>query len=56
VDPVKITQFNRQQNPIPALPPGGQLQLGKLEIARVDNDRNHPEHGVFKLSMQGGKK
>ncbi|HEX9511213.1 MAG TPA: putative baseplate assembly protein [Puia sp.] len=56
VDSVKITQFHRQQNPIPALPPGGQLQLGKLEIARVDNDRNHPEHGVFKLSMQGGKK
>jgi len=55
VDSVEITQFRRQEDPLPALPSNGQLNLGKLEIARLDNDRNYPEHGVFKLVMQGGK-
>jgi hypothetical protein len=31
------------------------LTIGRLEIARLDNDRNFPERGVFKLSVGGGK-
>ena len=33
----------------------GKLELGRLEIARCDNDPNFAEHGVFNLSVGGGK-
>ena len=33
----------------------GMLPLGPLEIARLDNDPNHPEHGVLRLELHGGK-
>jgi hypothetical protein len=33
----------------------GVLTIGRLEIARLDNDLNFPERGVFKLSIGGGK-
>lgn len=33
----------------------GVLTIGRLEIARLDNDPNFPERGVFKLSVGGGK-
>jgi hypothetical protein len=32
-----------------------ELSMSRLEIARLDNDRNFPEHGVVRLEMQGGK-
>jgi Baseplate J-like protein len=33
----------------------GVLMLGRLEIARLDNDPNFAERGVFRLNMEGGK-
>jgi hypothetical protein len=33
----------------------GVLPLGPLEVARLDNDPNYPEHGRFALVMQGGR-
>ena len=33
----------------------GVLNLGRLEIARLDNDPNFAERGVFRLTMEGGK-
>lgn len=33
----------------------GVLELGRLEIARLDNDPDFPERGVLKLSVGGGK-
>jgi len=33
----------------------GVLKINRLEIARLDNDPNFPERGVFKLSVGGGK-
>ena len=33
----------------------GALTLGRLEIARLDNDRNFPEHGVLRVTLGGGK-
>jgi hypothetical protein len=33
----------------------GVLKLGRLEIARLDNDPNFPERGVLKLKVGGGK-
>jgi hypothetical protein len=55
VKSVLITQFRRQSDPLPALPLNGEMVLGMLEIARLENDPNYPEHGVLKLYMQGGK-
>jgi hypothetical protein len=33
----------------------GVLKLGPLEIARLDNDPNFPEHGTLTLKMAGGR-
>ena len=55
VSSVQITRFTRQgdndQKPLS----DGYMKLGELEIARLDNNPNFPEHGVFKLTMLGGK-
>jgi hypothetical protein len=34
---------------------GGQLTIGRLEIARLDNDPNFPENGVLRLTLEGGR-
>jgi len=54
---VTITVFKRQNAPdtdTTALN-AGKFVPGRLEIARCDNDPNFPEHGVFNLTMGGGK-
>jgi len=54
---VQITLFQRQDRPDPqqvALA-NGKLEMGRMEIARIDNDPSFPEHGVFRLIMEGGK-
>ena len=33
----------------------GELKMGALEIARLDNDANFPERGVFRPVMEGGQ-
>jgi hypothetical protein len=33
----------------------GQIKLGSLEVARLDNDPSFPDHGQLSLVMQGGK-
>lgn len=33
----------------------GEIKLGQLQIARLDNDRNFPDHGKLTLLMEGGK-
>jgi hypothetical protein len=53
---VRITTFQRQASPDPkqlALK-AGKLTLARLEIARLDNDSNYPEHGVFHLNVEDG--
>jgi hypothetical protein len=52
---VHITKCQRQG--IPDLTPlrEGTLKVGRLEIARLDNDPNYPEHGVLRLTVGGGK-
>ncbi len=51
----KIVIFQRQGVPDPLSLQEGKLVFDRLEIARLDNDRNYPERGVFKLSVAGGK-
>lgn len=52
---VDITTFQRQGIDDPLPRQEGELRLDRLEIARLDNDRNFAERGVFKLSLGGGK-
>ena len=51
----RITTFQRQGTIDPNAIADGKLAMGRLEIARCDNDPNFPEHGVFRLKMEGGK-
>jgi len=55
VTSVQISKFQRQGKPDNKPLAQGILELGRLEIARCDNDRNFPEHGVFNLNVGGGK-
>ncbi len=55
VDSVQVTKFQRQGNDATDSRDTGVLDIGRLEIARCDNDPDFPEHGVFRLNMQGGK-
>jgi hypothetical protein len=49
VDSVAVTKFQRQgRDSLEALN-SGQLSIGRLEIARLDNDPNFRERGVFTL-------
>jgi hypothetical protein len=55
VDSVKITKFQRQGIDDVLAMNQGKMLFARLEIARLDNDPNFPEHGVLKFDMQGGK-
>jgi hypothetical protein len=52
---VQVTRFQRagQNDPKPLA--DGFMALGRLEIARLDNDPDFPEHGVLRLQLHGGK-
>jgi hypothetical protein len=55
IDSVEITKFQRQGVESAEAIEAGQLNLERLEIARLDNDPNFPERGVFNLIMRGGQ-
>jgi predicted phage baseplate assembly protein len=56
VETAEVTRFQRQGQPdAGAALRSGQMRLGRLEVARLDNDRNFPERGVLRLSLHGGK-
>lgn len=54
VESVNITKFQRQGIDSDVALDSGVLQLERLEIARLDNDPNFPEHGTLTLNMLGG--
>ena len=55
ISSVRVTRFSRQGDEDPKPLADRFIQLGRLEIARLDNDPNFPEHGVLELTMLGGK-
>jgi hypothetical protein len=55
VDSVQVTKFQRQGDDDPVPLAAGKMPLSRLEIARLDNDPNFPEHGVLRLELHGGK-
>jgi predicted phage baseplate assembly protein len=52
---VTVQVFQRQHEPASSGLTGGLLSMGRLEIARLDNDPNFPERGVLSLSLGGGR-
>ncbi len=55
VDSIDITTFQRQGSPSNIGIEDGKLMMNRLEIARLDNDPNFPDRGVFRLKLRGGK-
>ncbi len=54
VDLVHVTRFQRYGEPDSDGREDGVLPMARLEIARLDNDPNFPERGVFDLTLRGG--
>jgi len=50
-----ITVFQRMDDPSIDGASQGYLTMGRLEIARCDNDPNRLDHGILVLYMDGGK-
>ncbi len=55
VGSVQATCFQRQGTADLSYLQDGFMRLSRLEIPRLDNDPNFPEHGVLRLSLFGGK-
>ena len=54
VQSAQVKRFGRQRQPAVSGIDTGVLPMGRLEIARLDNDPNHPERGVLDLTFGGG--
>jgi hypothetical protein len=52
---VQVSKFCRWDAPGDEALKDGVLALERLEIARLDNDPNYPEHGVLRVMVEGGK-
>ena len=55
VESLEVTRFQRQGQDETRYLNEGLMSLGRLEIPRLDNDPNFPEHGVLRLTLHGGK-
>jgi predicted phage baseplate assembly protein len=54
VQSVEVKTFQRQRQPESSGIDAGVLPMGRLEIARLDDDPNFPERGVLDLTFGGG--
>jgi Baseplate J-like protein len=52
---VVATKFQPQGVDTPQYLAAGEIKLGSLQVARLDNDPSYPDHGQLSLIMQGGK-
>jgi hypothetical protein len=52
---IRIVTFQRQGQKSAEALEKGKLELGRFEIARLDNNPDFPERGVFRLALEGGK-
>jgi hypothetical protein len=55
VQDVYVTKLQRQGQDNSDARDEGRLVLGRLEIARLDNDPNFPDHGILRIEMGGGQ-
>ncbi|CCG04027.1 putative baseplate assembly protein [Blastococcus saxobsidens] len=54
VESVRARVFGRLGSPSPLGLQDGRLLMGRLEVARLENDPDFPEHGVLRLVLHGG--
>jgi hypothetical protein len=54
VDAVFVDRFRRQSDPLTDAIASGVLEVGRLEVIRLENSRDFPEHGSLSLTMRGG--
>jgi hypothetical protein len=52
---VDITKLQRLGSESRQALDDGFLSVGRLEVARLDDDPNFPERGIFRLSVEGGR-
>jgi hypothetical protein len=52
---VTVVTFQRRGVPGRVAIDDGSLAIGRLEIARLDNDPSFPERGTLRLTMRGGR-
>jgi len=52
---VQVTRLKRQFAPANREIENGLLPIGPFEVARLDNDPNHPDAGVLTLTLEGGR-
>ncbi len=52
---VRVDRFQRQFTPANGEIERGVLPLGPFEIAQLDNDPNHPDHGQLEIRVLGGR-
>jgi len=55
VTSVDVHMFRRRNNPLISGLATGVLPMGRLEIARLDNAPNFPEHGLLSVTAGGGR-
>jgi hypothetical protein len=55
VQSVDVTTFQRQRQPQTSGLVSGVLPMGRLEIARLDNDLDFPDRGVLRITVEGGR-
>ena len=57
VSHVEVTTLVRMDDPAPPVdvPPDGVLHIAAREIAQVDDDPDHPDHGSIRFTMGGGR-
>lgn len=55
VDSAEVVVFKRYAQPAAGELEQARIELGRLEVARLDNDPNSPENGLLTLTMLGGK-
>ena len=51
----EVRRFRRRGEPRTDALQTGELTVGRLEIARLDDDPNHPDRGVLRLALEGGR-
>jgi len=55
VSSVRLVKFERMDSPSNTGRLQGYLTMGRLEIARCDNNPNQRNYGIFTLQMEGGR-
>jgi hypothetical protein len=51
----EVRRLRRQNDPSTDAVASGELTVGRLEVARLDDDRSHPDRGVLRLILEGGR-